>query len=106
MLPLYWIKLTQLICDRQFEIARLPGVTEPMDEGNPGRAPRSKLPIQCNLGFRNPDSCLGLLINRMQTAFLFPCVFPPPASFALVLAGQSRAGTGFTTNTDKPPFVQ
>ena len=33
--------------------------------------------------------CSGFLyIPRMQTAFLFCCIFPPPAPFALVLPGQ------------------
>src|SRR3989344_2719224 len=42
----------------------------------------------------------------MQPAFLLRGLFPPPATFTLVLVWQYRAGARLTANADEPAFVQ
>lgn len=46
------------------------------------------------------------LLRSVQTTFFLSRLFPPPASFAFVLLGESGFGAGFATDTDKPAFVK
>ena len=49
---------------------------------------------------------LGVYIARVEATLLLGCLFPPPATFAFVLAWRYRASTGLTANGDKPAFVE
>src|SRR3990167_3744466 len=45
-------------------------------------------------------------IPRMQPAFLLRGFFPPPAAFALMLAGQYRPGAGLAADADEAALMQ
>src|SRR5690554_1160578 len=45
-------------------------------------------------------------VAGMQTTLFMGGFLPPPAAFALVLAGQYRAGAGLAADADKALFVQ
>ena len=54
--------------------------------------------------YKSADNLDGVL--RVQAAFFFGRVFPPPTAVALVLVRAHRTGAGFATNGDKTLVVQ
>src|SRR3546814_408647 len=68
---------------------------------------KQKTAYEMRISDWSSDVCSSdLQIAGMQPAFLVSGFLPPPASFALVLIGQYRAGAGLAADADETALVQ